>query len=595
MARKRAARSTTVDDVYTATRSEYEARLAKPAVLPWAGTAWPPVALGPTWQVDPATGQWKLPTHTLGWEVLAFSGVTFQHAPGVPWRYTLEQARFVLWWYALDDHGRFAYRDGVLQRLKGWGKDPLGACLAAVEMIGPCRFGGWDSTGEPIAIDVPDAWVQIAAVSLEQTKNTMRIFPSLFTPEAVRQYRLAIGKEMIHGLSDTRLIQAVTSSPKTLEGARSSFVLRNETHHWLSNNEGHEMDAVIDRNVTKSADGAARALSITNAYEPSEDSVAQQAREAWEAIEAGRSIAGGIMYDSLEAPAKAPLSAAAAPEVVAAIRGDSVWLDVDRIVAAILDPRNPPSRSRRFWFNQITAAEDSWLMPQHVDAAADPELRIDLTDEVVLFFDGSKSDDATAVVGCRLSDGHVFTVGVWQRPAGAQGDGWVVNRHDVDQVVRAILDTHNVVAFWGDPSHTQDDDHTPFWENIIDGWHRDYHDRFTVWAVGTPGSTNGHSVMWDMAADRRQKSFTKSAERFVADITEGLITHDGHPALRQHLKNARRYPTRHGVSLWKGHRESSRKVDAAVCAVGARMLRRIVLNKTPAPASGSKKKPGRVW
>jgi hypothetical protein len=32
------------------------------------------------------------------------------------------------------------------------------------------------------------------------------------------------------------------------------------------------------------------------------------------------------------------------------------------------------------------------------------------------------------------------------------------------------------------------------------------------------------------------------------------------------------------VSLGKEHRESARKVDLAVCAVGARMLRRVVLN-----------------
>jgi hypothetical protein len=92
-------------------------------------------------------------------------------------------------------------------------------------------------------------------------------------------------------------------------------VLRNETHHWLSNNDGHEMDAVIERNATKSADGSARALSITNAYEPSEDSVAQRAREAFEAAEAGQSLTSGILYDSLEAPPDAPLSAEAAPAV----------------------------------------------------------------------------------------------------------------------------------------------------------------------------------------------------------------------------------------------------------------------------------------
>jgi hypothetical protein len=40
---------------------------------------------------------------------------------GEPWRFTDEQYRFLLWWYAIDESGRFIYRRGVLRRLKGWG------------------------------------------------------------------------------------------------------------------------------------------------------------------------------------------------------------------------------------------------------------------------------------------------------------------------------------------------------------------------------------------------------------------------------------------------------------------------------------------
>jgi len=60
-----------------------------------------------------------------------------QHETGKAWEYTPEQLRFVAWWYALDDNDRFLYRDGVLQRLKGWGKDPLGATLCAFEFVVP--------------------------------------------------------------------------------------------------------------------------------------------------------------------------------------------------------------------------------------------------------------------------------------------------------------------------------------------------------------------------------------------------------------------------------------------------------------------------
>jgi hypothetical protein len=70
---------------------------------------------------------------------------------GRPWRYTDEQARFILWWFAIDEHGRFVYRYGMLRRVKGWGKDPVGATLCATEFVGPCRFAGWDADGDPVA------------------------------------------------------------------------------------------------------------------------------------------------------------------------------------------------------------------------------------------------------------------------------------------------------------------------------------------------------------------------------------------------------------------------------------------------------------
>src|SRR5690348_2730254 len=106
---------------------------------------------------------------------------------GGPWRFTPEQLRFVLWWYAVDEDGRFVYRTGVLQRMKGWGKDPLLAVISLVELVGPSRpnitpygleyheLAGIPAKYrlQPKGIAHPQAWVQITAVSQEQTTNTM--------------------------------------------------------------------------------------------------------------------------------------------------------------------------------------------------------------------------------------------------------------------------------------------------------------------------------------------------------------------------------------------------------------------------------------
>lgn len=582
MARSRAARGDR-DDL-AQIEAWYRAELTGPAAP--RSFRWEPVRIGPTWQTD--GDRWLLPELTLGWQVLAWCGRWLQISRGEPWRFTNEQARFVLWWYAVNPDGSFLYRDGVFQRLKGHGKDPMGACLGLVEMLGPVRVVDWTRDG-PVGGDVEAAWVQTAAVSLEQTKNTMRLLPGLVTAEARTVFGLQPGKEQAYALGDQRFLQAVTSSPTTLEGARSTFVLMNETHHWVLSNQGHEMAAVIERNATKSADGAARTLRITNAYEPGEDSVAEHDREAWERAQSGEAVDTGLLYDSLEAHPEAPLTEDAAPQVVESIRGDSVWLSTERIVKSILDIRNPPSRSRRFWYNQIVAAEDAWADPQEWDACAAPDQLVMPDEPIVAFFDGSKSDDTTGLVGCRLSDGHLFVLGSWSKPPGERGRGWVVSREVVNAAVESMFGAYRVHAFFADPSDTRDDEGERFWEPLIDDWHQRYGPQLKLWSVQS--GERRHAVAWDMRSPDRQRDFTAAAERFVSEMAARRFTHDGDQRLRQHVRNARRRPNRWGVSFGKEHRESARKVDLAVCAVGARMLRRLVQNK----GTGTRTRTGRVW
>lgn len=610
-----------------------------------------PATLGPTWDRDPTwegprdSDGYVLPEITLGWQVLHWveanllsDEVDLEGRP-TPFVATGEQTRFVLWWYAIDETGRFVYREGVLQRLKGWGKDPIAAVLSAVEFVGPCRFAGWATkdmpehgllSGDPFARPHPRAWIQIAAVSKEQTKNTMTLFPGLFSAKCIAEHSIDIGKEIIYAYHGQRRIEAVTSSPATLEGGRPTLTIKNETHHWKSNNEGYEMAAVVERNATKSKDGAARTLSITNSYEPSENSVAQIEREAWEAEHAGLAVDTGILYDSLEAPEDAKLRPpkekgdpdptddeikAYLGAIIRAVRGDSTWLDVDRTVASILDRKNPPSRSRRFWFNQVVASEDAWVDPAAVAAAEHPLYReahlrheplewddalVLPEEQVVMFFDGSKSDDSTAIMGCRLEDGLVFTIGVWQKPKGERGETWLAPRADVDRRWRDAMERFNVVAGWADPSHAKDDeDDSRYWDDVIDGWHRDFKDRMLLWAVKT--GDHQHSILWDMTSPQRTALFVQAAERFVEELEhkndveefDPLFHHDGHPALVNHLRNARRAPGKYGTSLMKEGRESAKKIDLAVAAVGARMLRRLFLNRDP--DKGKEEPDRKVW
>jgi len=79
------------------------------------------VKIGPTWQRDEDGHLLPPPPLSLGWHIARWAGKWLQHETGNPWHFTDEQFRFLLYWYSMGVDFRFNYRDGVLQRLKGWG------------------------------------------------------------------------------------------------------------------------------------------------------------------------------------------------------------------------------------------------------------------------------------------------------------------------------------------------------------------------------------------------------------------------------------------------------------------------------------------
>lgn len=599
----------------------------------------PPIHFGPTWRRDDQ-GEFVYPERTLGWQILQWVRDNLLDDEGNPFTPSPEQSRFILWMYAVDHRGRFVYRELVLQRLKGWGKDPIAAVIAAVEFVGPSRFSHWQTAefdkatltyrGDPVGKRNESAWVQIAAVSLSQTKNTMRIFQGIFTKACQVRHGIDLGKEVIYAYSGAVLIEAVTSSPESMEGNRPSFVILNETHHWREGNRGHDMNAVIKRNIRKHKRGGARTLAITNAYDPQNDSVAQRRREKWEEQEAGLAIKTGVMYDSLEAAHDALISLerprdpetgepieteieyeervrAYVSAVIDGVKGDSWWLETEEIVAGVLDGETTYQEARRFYYNKAESADDAWLDPDAVRMAVD-RLAIEAREtspddalragwlvapgaDVVLFADLSKSRDMSGIIGCEVSTGNIFTVGYWGAPAGHR-KAWRAPRGDVLARIKEAFSRFNVVAFFADPSHAladEDDEGIGYWDGVLDAVHREYKDRLLLWAQKT--GDNQHSVIWDMSSPSHQRTFVTAAETFEEEISRrNDIEHydpefltDGHPELVKHLQNAKAYehPKGYGTSLWKGAARSNRKIDLAVCAVGARMVRRMYLNRDP--------------
>jgi hypothetical protein len=503
---------------------------------------------------------------------------------GEPWRFTAGQKRFLILWYRYTPAGRWVYRRGCKRGAKGTGKDPFGAAWCNIEFVGPSQLtangrGGWH--GERHAMPL----VQIASNSEAQSKDVLRVANAMWSKDARAFYGIDVGETRTILKQGGGRQEVITASEQSAEGDPATAVFLNETHHMTESSGGHRVARVVRRNVGKSpAYLQARVLDGTNAHAQGSDSIGERTYEAWRAQATGKTQRVDILYDSIEAPPDTDLfDDASRREGLRAAYADAPWADLDRLDGEVLDPETPVADSIRYYLNGLAAAEDAWIDPRKFDALSRPDIVIEDGEQIAMFLDCSKSGDATGLVGVRISDGHVFVLGCWQRPLGKAGEGWLADRQQVDGAVRFAFERFRVVWFGVDPSPAKDDDtEALYWMPLCDAWHRDFHKKLKVWATG--GVKTGHSVLFDMRIKtpggiQRNQQFTQAAMQTAQDIDEhGTLSWDGDPRLQTHAHQAKRRTNPWGVSLGKVTRDSNKHVDLAVCMVGGRMGRRIALN-----------------
>lgn len=494
---------------------------------------------------------------------------------GEPFRLTAEQRNFVLWFYAVDESGRFVHRRAVLRRSKGWGKSPFLGALCLAELCGPVRFSHFAENGKPIGKRHAMPWVVVAGVSETQTENTLGAIRAMCEDsDLVETEGLDVGMTRILLPGGGKLVP-ITASSSSQEGARPSFAVMDETHHWTKSNGGHKLARVIRRNLAKSRDGAARAIETTNAHEPDQESVAEFSYRAHIAVTEGRTKSKGILYDSREAPSLSAKQMADETLLLAALRatyGDATWVDFDRLIEEIYDPDTSPEDARRFYLNQIVAAANSWIAPSLWDANARLDIEPLGPDQpVCLGFDGGLTDDASALVAVRVSDGAPFLLGLWEKPEGPAAVGWSVDKSVVRDKVDHAFAHLDVVAFFSDVA---------YWETDVDAWRDEYGEKLLLKA------TTRHAVAWDMRGHQAETvRATEALHRAITDEEIPFGPHeldgdrDGAAALRRHVLNARRRENRFGVSFGKESRESPQKVDALAALLLARMARTRVLGE----------------
>lgn len=525
-----------------------------------------------------------IPDLTLGWEVVK-AATKYLRQPNGPragqrFEFVDSQIRFLLWWYSVDEAGNWLFHHAVRRLAKGSGKSPFAALLALSELCFPVRLKDFDpkSPGGCVGMPVHMPWVQIAATNEAQTENTMRMVRA-FAPKGSRlvdDFKLDPGKTQYFKAPEGKL-EVKTSSPTGSEGAEATFVVGDETEHWTPSRGGPELASTLEDNLAKSG---SRMLETCNAWVPGLGSVAESSWAAWIAQEEGK-VRGEsrILYDARIAPPDTDMAdEESLRRGLEHVYDDCWWADRRAIMTRIWDQRSKPDDSKRKYLNRPTSVGDAWVSQEEVELLFDVHRVVDDEEDIVLFFDGSKSRDATGIVGCCIDDGHVFVVDAWE-PDTEHSTESVVPVAEVDRAVTRAFERWNVRGFFGDVQE---------WESFVKvSWPNEHKDNLDVWAV--PGGKDPQPIAWDMRS--HVYDFTQACELTLQEIEGKQFTIDGDARLVRHLLNARRRPNRYGVSIGKESKDSPLKVDLAVCAIGARMVRRLVL-----ATEGTKhKRSGKVW
>lgn len=431
---------------------------------------------------------------------------------GEPYRLTDEMWRFLIHFYRLYPHAApwpateaLRHYGGQLRRSQKWGKDPFGAAINWAEALGPTRFDGWDSAGEPVGAPYPTPLIACLGTSEEQTDNTWRPLVSMGRNGPLANWPgLEIGLTKVD-LPGGGKIEPVTTSARARLGAPMTMVTITESHLFTLQGGFRRVVGAVKRNVA-GMDG--RWLELTNAWDPTEGSEAQVTAESGN---------DRVYVDTIE-PRRVEVLEDDEELYRELLRqyGDSArerggWVNIrGRIMHEVRSTSHLEADRRRFFLNEIVVGMSAFCAPERWDLLARPDEPLVPGDVIALGFDGSKKRDATALVAERISDRKLFQVRIWERPADA-GPDWHIPTAEVDRVVRDMFGAYRVAVMFADPYK---------WQDYLDAWAAKF----------------GEQRVVEYPTNVEQR-FDRAIDRIATALADGEVCHDGAATLTQHVRN----------------------------------------------------------
>lgn len=401
-------------------------------------------------------------------------------------------------------------RTGLVSMPRGNGKSGLAAMLGLAELfIGPMS---------------PE--VYIVASDLRQAGIIFRLAKRMVELNPELMDRVQIYQDKLYVPHNDATMVPMPADYDSLQGLDPTLMLIDELH-------------VVTEKVWEAVTSAAgkRPESLTLAISTpasTPDSI------MWTLVEHGRTGDDPMFYlKEFAAPEECKLDDIKAWEAAnPALSCEQPFLAVDALLAVMNTIREPVFRQLRL--GQWVTGVSGWMPWGLWDGLQDPERVVEPGERIVTAFDGSASGDSTVLIGCTLSDLHIFVVGMWQNPG---DERWRVPRSDVARTVDETFEKYDVVELAADPWG---------WRSELEDWQQKHGEKKVI--------------EWNTANARRMAPAT---DRMFQGAVDGTFTHDGNADLALHIAHCIAKSTTLGDLVSKDRKNSPRKIDGAIGAIVA--------------------------
>lgn len=461
------------------------------------------------WTQDDRGGWvWAEPRWTLGWQVMDWAEANFKvpggKFAGEPLRFTGWQAMFLADWYAVDGSGRWVYDRGLVRLAKKSGKSPVGGVVVCAAFCGPTVFDGWDADGQPVGRAPIAPWVQVMAVSEDQTANTFSPARMMLRDSPlVDDLGLDVGASLItlRGRREC-MVEAVTAAAVSREGQPTTDVVGDELQSWTPSNGGKKLYRTARRNTSPMG---GRVLGLANAPEPGMQSVAEDIESAAKAERGTYLLGPQYQVEGVD------LSSGPAVRVgLATVYRDSPWVDQESVARDVMTADQDVFEAQRFYFN--------WPTGNGAVLAAEPKESGDGLEPgspVALGFQGSHSREAVALVAVHMDTGVGYLLGEWARPAGhPKRDPWEAPHPQVVDTVAEAFALFDVARFVVNPS----------------GWREE----FASWRAAWPKDDQNRDVVMrfdmgqpsvvDVAVEAAQTAMREGQLKLSSSAPDAVLT-----------------------------------------------------------------------